>query len=298
MPARRLAPVLGGLALLLLSAGGLTALGADALVLGRDVAIRQAPDIAARVIQRARPGELLEVVGRRGKGQSLYLDERGELWMKIRLKDKDEVGFVQTDFISIAREEYRSPKQDALLLVNLKPSANGTSSRELWVVQDDWQRTRRLAEIEGQPIWGSEGEWFLVQVDSNVPVKDQHMERTVERIEKFSADGRGRTVIAVGSYPVVNEPRGEVYFYRDVDERGDSVPPGLFAASLEGGPLRPIYLLPERFRFWKEDGDFYVQVPRPVLHAHRVTLYAYDRGGGRFRFTVSLDGHFVEQRRD
>jgi hypothetical protein len=283
--------------LLTLAAPSVPVSAADAVVLGRDVAVRRAPDIAARVIARVQPGEILEVNGRKGKGQSLYLDERGEVWMKIRLKD--DIGFVQTDLISVAREEYRSPKRDALLLINLRPTANGTTARELWLVEGNWQRTRRLAEIEGQPIWGSQAEWFLVQADSDVPVNDPLMERTVERIEKFSADGRTRTLLAAGTYPVVNEARGEVYFYRDVDEHGEPVPPGLFAVGLEGGTLRPVYLLPERFRFWKEDGDYFVQVPRPVLQpGQRVTLYAFDRGGSRFRFTVALDGPFVEQRRD
>lgn len=275
------------------------ALGADALVLGRDVPVRQAPDIAARIVKRAKPGEMLEVIGRKpGKGQSLYLDERGDVWIKVRVKD-DLVGFVQTDQVSVAREEYKAPKQTALLIVNLRATVNGEVNRELWLVQGDWQQTRRLASIEGRPIWDNEGEWFLIQVDSELPVRDQVMERTVERIEKYSADGRTRTVLAAGSYPVVSEARQEVYFYRDVDEHGDPVPPGLFAASLHGGPPRPIYLLPERFRFWKEDGDFFVQAPPPALQpGHRVTLFAFDRSGGRFRFSVALDGLFVEQRRD
>ncbi len=284
-------------ALLLLASRPDAMLAADALVLGRDVAIRQAPDISARIITRAKPGDTLEVIRRKGKGQSLYLDERGELWTKIQLKD--EVGFVPTDLISVAREEYRSPKQNSLVLVNLKPTANGNVEREAWLVQGEWQNTRRLAEIDGRPIWGNEGEWFLVQADSDVPVRDQFMERTVERIEKFSADGRQRTLLAAGTYPVVNESRAEVYFYRDVDEHGEPVPAGLYTVGLDGGLPRPIYLLPERFRFWKEDGDFFVEVPPPALQpGGRVTLYAFDRGGGRFRFTVAVDGHFVEQRRD
>lgn len=292
---RRLAAC--GAALLVLFAPSAPVSAADAVVLGRDVAIRETPDISSRVLARVQPGETLEIIGRKGKGQSLYLDERGEVWIKIRLGDQ--IGFVRTDVVSVAREEYRSPKQNALLVINLRPTANGSTARELWLVQENWQWTRRLAEIEGQPIWGSEGEWFLVQADSDVPIKDQLMERTVERIEKFSADGRTRTLLAAGTYPLVNEARNEVYFYRDVDEHGDAVTPGLFAVSLDGGTLRPVYLLPERFRFWKEDGDFFVQVPRPVLQpGQRVTLYAFDRGGSRFRFTVALDGPFVEQRRD
>lgn len=275
------------------------AFGAEALVLGRDVPVRQAPDAAARIVKRAKPGETLEVIGRKpGKGQSLYLDERGDVWIKVRVKD-DLVGFVQTDQVSVAREEYRAPKQNGLLIVNLRATVNGEVNRELWLVQGDWQQTRRLATIEGRPIWDNQGEWFLIQVDSELPVRDQTMERTVERIEKYSADGRTRTVLAAGSYPVVSEARQEVYFYRDVDEHGDPVPAGLFAVSLHGGPPRPIYLLPERFRFWKEDGDFFVQAPPPALQpGHRITVFAFDRSGGRFRFSVALDAPFVEQRRD
>jgi len=70
------------------------------------------------------------------------------------------------------------------------------------------------------------------------------VERSVEQIEKFSADGRTRTVLAAGSNPVVNEARGEVYFYRDVDDYGVAVPPGLFAVNVEGSGLRPVSLLP------------------------------------------------------
>jgi hypothetical protein len=275
------------------------AFGADALVLGQDVPVRQAPNISARIVARAKPGEMLEVIGRKpGKGQSLYLDERGEVWIRVRVKD-DLAGFVQTNQVSVAREEYKAPKKKAVLIVNLRATVDGDVSRELWLVQGDWQHTRRLGNIEGRPIWDDDGEWFLIQVDSDLPVRDQLMERTVERIEKHSADGRTRTVLAAGSYPVVSHARQEVYFYRDVDEHGDPVPPGLFAVSLHGGPPRPIYLLPERFRFWKEDGDFFVQAPPPALQpGHRVTLFAFDRSGGRFRFSVALDGLFVEQRRD
>ena len=89
-----------------------------------------------------------------------------------------------------------------------------------------------------------------------------------------------------------------MYFYRDVDEQGEAVPPGLFAVSLDGMNLHPIFLLPERHRFWKEDGDFFVQVPPPVLQAggNRISLRAFDRAGTRIRITVTLDGQLVEQR--
>jgi hypothetical protein len=285
--------------LLVLAIAPRPARAADALVLGRDVPIRQAPHISSSIIKRTRPGETLEVIGRRGKGQSLYLDERGDVWIKIRVKD-DQIGFVQTDTVSVAREEYRSPRQNAVLIVNLRSTANGNVDRELWLVEADWQRTQRQGEIEGRPIWDSQGDWFVAQVDSELPVKDPSMDRTLERIERFSADGRTRTTLAAGSYPTINEARNEVYFCRDVDEQGTPVPAGLYVVSLDGGFPRPIYLLPERFRFWKEDGDFFVQAPAPVLQAGapRIALFAFDPKGARFRFSVSLDGQYVEQRRD
>lgn len=273
----------------------------DALVLGRDVPIRQTPQTSAKVIKTARHGETYEVPGRRpGRSQPLYiLDEKGELWVKIRVSD-EQSGFLPTDLVSVAREEYRSPRGNPLLIVNLRPLGDGGVSRDLWVIQEDWQRTRRLATIEGRPTWASHGEWFICQVDSGRPIRDQSVDRTVERIEKFSADGRARTTLAAGSYPVVNEPRGEVYFYRDVDDQGEAVPPGLFAVGVEGGGLRPVYLLPERYKFWKEDGDFFVQAPPPILHAaqNRILFYAFESLGSRVRFTVSLEGQFLELRRD
>jgi hypothetical protein len=273
----------------------------DALVLGRDVHIRETPQISAKVIKTTRPGETYEVIGRRpGKGQPLYIfDERGDLWVKVRVSEEVH-GFIRTDLVSVAREEFPSPRGDPLLIVNLRPTIDGTVQRDLWVIQKDWQSTRRLGLIEGKPIWASHGEWFICQVDSERPVKDPNVERTIERIDKFSADGRTRTSLAVGSYPVLYEARGEVYFYRDVGEQGEAVPPGLFAVNVDGTNLRPIFLLPERYRFWKEDGDFFVQAPPPILHAstNRISLRAFDRGGARIRFTVTLDGQIVEQRPD
>jgi hypothetical protein len=157
-----------------------------------------------------------------------------------------------------------------------------------------------LGSIEGRPIWASHGEWFIVQMDSDRAVKDPLMDRTVERIEKFSADGAQRTLLASGSYPLLNEARGEIYFYRDVDDHGVPVPPGLFAVSTEGAAVRPVALLPERFKFWKEDGDFFVQAPRPVLQAaaNRIVFYAFEPAGSRVRFTVGVDGQFFELRRE
>ena len=271
--------------------------GADALILGRDVPILQAPRVTAEMVKTARPGESYEVIGRKtGKGQPLYiLDERGNLWMKVSVSD-DMSGYLRTDGVSVAREEFSSPRGNPLLVVNLRPIADGTVVRELWWVQEGWKRTMRLAIIEGRPVWAGNGEWFLCQVDSERPIKDQTVDRTIERIERFSADGRSRNTLAAGSYPVLNEARGEVYFYRDVDEQGDTVRPGLFAVNVTGNNLRPLFLLPEGFRFWKEDGDFFVQAPSPTLHApaNRIALYAFDRKGKRARFTVTLEGHLVE----
>jgi hypothetical protein len=273
----------------------------DALILGRDVNIRQTPQISAKVIKTTHPGETYEVIGRKpGKGQPLYIfDERGDLWVKVQVTEETH-GFIRTDLVSVSREEFPSPRGNPLLIVNLRPTADGAIARELWLVQNDWQQTRRLGPIEGKPIWASHGEWFICQVDSERPVKDPNVERTVEQIEKFSADGRTRSTLAIGSYPVLYEARGEVYFYRDVGEQGEAVPFGLFAVNVDGTNLRPVFLLPEKFRFWKEDGDFYVQAPPPILQAstNRISLRAFDRGGTRIRFTVTLDGQLVEQRPD
>jgi hypothetical protein len=278
-----------------------SAQAADALVLGRDTLIRQTPQMSGKVIKTARPGETYEVPGRRaGKGPPLYvLDERGDVWVKIQAS-KEESGFVRTDLVSVAREEYRSPRGNSLLIVNLRPIGDGGVSRELWVALDGWERTRRLATIQGRPVWASHGEWFICQADSERPIKDPLMDRTVERIEKFSADGRVRHMLAAGSYPVLHEARGEIYYYRDVDDQGEAVPPGLFAVSVDKGALRPVYPLPERYKFWKEDGDFFVQAPPPVLHAgtNRIVFYAFEPMGSRVRFTVSLEGQFLELRRD
>lgn len=272
----------------------------DALILGREVRIRQTPHTSAKVIQTAQPGETYEVPGRRsGRSQPLYiLDENGVLWVKIRVSD-EESGFVPTDLVSVTREEYRSPRGNPLLIVNLRPSGDGGVLRDLWVIQEGWQQTRRLATIEGRPTWAGNGQWFMCQVDSGRPVKDPLVERSVERIERFSADGRTRSVLATGSNPILNEARGEVYFYRDVDDQGAAVPPGLFAVNVDGSGQRPVYLLPERYKFWKEDGDFFVQAPPPLLAAqHRIHFYAFEPMGSRVRFTVSPEGQFHELRRE
>ncbi len=273
----------------------------DVLILARDVPIRQTPQVTGKVIKTARPGEMYEVPGRRpGRSQPLYvLDENGDLWVKIRVSD-EQSGFVSTERVSVAREEYRSPRGNPLLIVNLRPTGDSGAARDLWVVDEGWQHTRRLAAIDGRPLWANHGEWFICQVDSGRPVKDPVIDRTVERIERFSADGRVRTMLAAGTHPVLHEARGEVYFYRDVDDLGDPVPPGLFVASVDGGHVRPVYLLPERYKFWKEDGDFFVEAPPPVVHAGqgRIWFYAFEPLGTRVRFTVSPDGQFLELRRD
>ena len=276
-----------------------TTAGANALILGRDVHIRETPQISGKIVKTTQPGETYEVIGRKpGKGQPLYFfDERGTLWVKVRVGDEAQ-GFVRTDLVSVAHEEYPSPLGNPVLIVNLRPTIDGAIQRDLWVVQKDWRTTRRLALMEGKPVWASNGEWFISQVDSERPVKDPNVERTVEQIEKFSADGRNRTLLAIGSYPVVFEARGEVYFYRDVGEQGEAVPPGLFAVNVDGTNLHPVFLLPERFRFWKEDGDFYVQAPPPILNtsANRISVRAFDTRGTKIRFTVTLDGQLIEQR--
>jgi hypothetical protein len=286
---------------LFLSWGPSDSQAVDALVLERDVPIRRTPQKTGKVIQTARSGETYEVPGRRpGRSQPVYiLDENGEVWVKIRVSD-EESGFVPTDLVAVAREEYRPPRGNSLLIVNLRPTGDGGVSRDLWLIQEDWQKTRRLATIEGRPLWVSHGEWFICQVDSGRPIKDQSVDRNVERIEKFSADGRVHNILAAGSYPILNEGRGEIYFYRDVDDHGAAVPPGLFAVNVEGGGLRPVSMLPERYKFWKEDGDFFVQAPPPILHAarNRILFYAFEPLGSRVRFTVSPEGQFLELRRD
>ena len=274
---------------------------ADVLILARDVKIRQMPGASARVLRTADPGDTYEIAGRKtGMGKPFYiLDESGDVWVKIWI-DENVPGFVRTDLAAVAREEYRPPRGNAFLVVNLRPAADGTISRDLWVVQDGWRKTQRVGSVHGRPIWASHGEWFLCQVDSNRPVKDQTVDRYVERIQRFSPDGQIRNILAAGSYPILHEARGEVYFYRDVDDRGEAVPPGLFAVGVDGGALRPVHLLPERYKFWKEDGDFFVQAPPPVLHAatNRIVFYAFEPMGSQVRFTVSLEGQFLELRRD
>lgn len=273
----------------------------DALILGREVHIRETPQASAKAIKTARAGDTYEVIGRKlGKGNPLYVfDEHGDLWVKVQVAE-DTQGFVRTDLVSVAREEFPSPRGNPLLIVNLRPTIDGTIQRDLWMVQKDWTSTRRLGLIEGKPIWASHGEWFICQTDSERPVKDPTVERTVEQIEKFSADGRSRTLLAIGSYPLLIEARNEVYFYQDVGEQAEPVPPGLFAVSVDGTNLHPVFLLPERYRFWKEDGDFFVQAPPPTFHplTNRISLRAFDPRGARFRFSVTLDGLLPEQRPD
>ncbi len=278
-----------------------TARAADALILARNAVIRQTPNASGAEIKTAHAGEIYEVVGRApGKSQPQYLlDEHGDLWVKIRVSE-GVTGFVRNDLAAVGREEHRSPRGNPLLIVNLRVTADGSIERVLWVAQEGWRSVRMIGEIDWHPIWANNGEWFICQIDSNRPVKDQSVDRTIELIEKFSPDGMTRTLLAAGTYPVLNEARGEVFFYRDIDQRGDAVAPGLFAVNVDGSNLRPIYLLPERYKFWKEDGDFFVQVPPPVLQAasNRIIFYAYEPHGTRVRFTVSLDGQLVEMRRD
>ncbi len=276
-----------------------TAAAADVLILGRDVPILESPHATAAVIKMAHSGQSYEIIGRKSNmGRPLYiLDGSGNLWLKIKASD-DQNGFLRIDSVSVGREEFRSPKGNPLLIVNLRPTTDGGAVRELWVVQENWSRARRLGLIDGQPIWDSHGEWFLAQVDSERPIKDPNVDRTIERIEKFSADGRSRMLLAAGTCPVLLDSRGEVYFYRDVDEQGEAVPQGLFAVNVDGSNLHPVFRLPDRFHFWKEEGDFYVEAPGPTVNGStgRIVFYAYDWSGLRVRFTVGLDGQILNIR--
>jgi hypothetical protein len=288
------------LGLAILMAAPPVAVAADVLVLQRTVSVRQRPHISSREVGTIRAGEVYEVATRpSGKQPRYILDDEGYLWMRIRVSDELSA-FVQTDQVSVAREEFLSPRGTPLLLVNIRATADGDTDRDLWLIQDNWRRTIRLARIEGRPAWAASGEWLLCQVESRQLVRDTTMERTVERIERFTADGRTRTFLAAGSQFLLDPTRNEIFFYRDVDDQGDLVPPGLFAVSPDGGPLRLVFSLPERYRFWKEDGDYYVQAPAPVLQQvpARLALFAYERNGTLARYTVTPDGHLVEIRRE
>jgi hypothetical protein len=111
--------------------GGAEAQAAEALVLARDTLIRVTPHASSRVVKTAQPGDTYEIPGRRsGKGQPLYImDERGELWVKV-LVTETVSGFVRTDLVSVAREEYRPARGTTLLIVNLRPTADGGVSRD------------------------------------------------------------------------------------------------------------------------------------------------------------------------
>lgn len=276
-------------------------LAGEVLVLGRDVQVRLRPSTASRSVGIAQPGDFFDIAGRKGGrgGSSYFLDERGDVWVKVQGAG-DTTGFIRTDLVAINREEVRSPRGTPFLIVNLRPTGTGSSVRDLWLVEGNWESTRRLGSVEGKPIWASTGEWFIWQTDSDRPLKDASVERVVELIEKFSLQSNTQTTLAAGSHPVLDEAKGEVYFYRDVDEQGEAVPPGLFAVSVQGVNLHPVFLLPEKYSFWKEDGDFFVQAPPPVLQAGagRITLRAFDRAGHRARFTVTLEGQLIERKPD
>jgi hypothetical protein len=295
-PARAAA---GVLAFLIVCLAAVQCLAGEAVVLARDVQIRLRPSTASRSLGTAQPGDLFDVATRKGgRGASSYfLDERGDVWVKVQGSGED-TGFIRTDLVAINHEDFRSPRGNPLLLVNIRATGTGEPARDLWLVEKDWQATHRLGPIVGKPIWASSGDWFLFQTDSDRPVKDSSMDRTVELIEKVSTDGKTRMTLAAGSWPTLDESRREVYFYRDVDEQGVPVPPGLYAVTVEGTHLHPVFLLPERYSFWKEDGDFFVQAPPPTLQvpAGRIVFRAFDRGGRKVRFTVSLEGQLIERK--
>ncbi len=158
---------------------------ADVLTLRSTVSVRQRPHISSREMGTVRAGESYEVAARpSGKQPRYILDDEGHLWMKIRVSD-ELAGFVQTDQVSVAREEFRSPRGNPLLLVNIRTTSDGDTDRDLWLIQDSWRSTARLASIEGRPIWAPSGEWFLCQVESRTVVRDNTMERMVERLERF-----------------------------------------------------------------------------------------------------------------
>lgn len=287
------------LAALLLAPAAATA--GDVLILARSVILRLTPHITGKELGAVFAGESYDFVRRpSGKPARYVLDDQGILWLQIRVSD-DLVGWVQTDQVSIAREEFRSPRGTPLLLVNIRTTADGGTDRDLWLIPEQWHRARRLVEIEGRPIWSPSGDWFLCQVDTGQAVRDPLMERSVERIERFTADGRTRTVLATGTQPLLHPGRNEVFFYRDVDEHGDPVPAGLYVVSANGGhTTRPVFLLPERYRFWKETGDYFVQAPPAILQAaaNRILFFAYEKSGVLVRYTVGLDGHLLEMRRE
>lgn len=289
------------LALVLASLPAPGALASEVLVLGRAVPVRQAPHSSGRELRTLLAGETCELAGRRsGRGQPHYtLDSQGILWLRIRLSE-DLRGYVAAEQVSVAREETRSPRGTPLLLVNLRATADGSVERDLWLVPEEWSQARPLGGVLGRPLWSATGDWFLGEMNSGKPIRDPLMERNMERLERISADGQTRIVLAAGSQPVVDEARGEVYFYRDVDERGEPTPPGLFAIQLDGRNLRPLYFLPERYRFWREEGDYFVQAPPPILKGggRRLALFAYERGKVLVRFTLTLDGTLLDVRRE
>lgn len=270
----------------------------EVLVLEPAANLRQTPHISGRVLATLRAGETYEIATpRSGKPPRYILDDLGTLWLRVKVGEEVS-GFVQTDQVSVAREEVRSPRGTPLLLVNIRTTADGETDRDLWLVAEGWRHTLRLASIEGRPIWDPSGDWFICQVDSGQQVRDPLMERTLERIERFSADGRTRILLATGSQPTLHPARREVYFYRDVNQHGHPVPPGVYAVSADGGPKRLVYLLPERYRFWKEDGGYFLQSPHPIVmpETNRLAVFAYEKSGALVRFTVRLDGQLIEIR--
>jgi len=219
--------------------------------------------------------------------------------VKVRVWRTTSTGSSAPDLVSVSREEFPLL---AATRFDRQPAPHGrrghrprTVDRPERLPADPPTRAHR-----GKAYLASNGEWFICQVDSEHPVKDPNVERNIERIEKFSADGRTRALLAIGSYPVLYETRGEVYFYRDVDEQGEAVRPGLFAVKVDGTqpaprlpPAGPVQILEGGWRFLHCRPR---AVSPGILPA--ASPCGVRRGGARVRFTVTLEGQLVEQHPD
>lgn len=269
----------------------------DAVVLARDVRVRQEARPSARVLATVQPGDRLEFAGVGPKRDlPLYaVDPTGDFWVRVRMRDGRE-GYVKNDVVAAVREEIRPRRGDHFLIVNLRQTGDGLTARDLWVIRKDWATTRYLGAIDGTPVWGASGDWFISQVDSGVQAGGD-VPRPVERIDRYSRDGRERRTLAVGFAVAVLEGEGKILFLNDVDAQGNPAPPSVNAVNLDGSTLEVIFELPDGMRFWKEEGDYFVHAPPPRLSAdgHLVALVAYDREGVETHFVVTVDGQLIEQ---